>query len=95
MKILIKQACITDRQSSHNGAIRDILIEGGQITHIEPMLTAQADTVIDRPGLHVSPGWVDIFSNFCDPGYEHRETLETGAAAAGVSAFGTTTSLGT
>ncbi|HMH21036.1 MAG TPA: dihydroorotase [Puia sp.] len=87
MKILIKQACITDRQSSHNGAIRDILIEGGQITAIEPIITAQADTIIDKPGLHVSPGWVDVFSNFCDPGYEHRETLETGAAAAAAGGF--------
>src|SRR5882724_961607 len=87
MKILIKQAFITDRQSPHNGAIRDILIEGGQITAIEPVLAADADMIIDRPGLHVSPGWVDIFSNFCDPGYEHRETLETGAAAAAAGGF--------
>ncbi len=37
--------------------------------------------------MHVSPGWVDIFSHFCDPGYEHKETLETGAAAAAAGGY--------
>ena len=23
-----------------------------------------------------SPAWVEFLSNFCDPGYEHKETLE-------------------
>jgi dihydroorotase len=87
MKILIQQACITDRQSPHNGTIRDILIEGGHITAIEPTLPADADTIISRPGLYVSPGWVDVFANFCDPGHEHRETLETGAAAAAAGGY--------
>jgi dihydroorotase len=35
----------------------------------------------------VSPGWVDIFSHFCDPGYEFKETLETGAAAAAAGGY--------
>ncbi len=38
-------------------------------------------------GLQVSPGWVDIFSNFADPGYEFKETLETGSAAAAAGGF--------
>lgn len=87
MKILIQQACITDQQSPHNGAIRDILIEDGLITAIQPSLAESADTIINRPGLYVSPGWVDVFSHFCDPGYEHRETLETGAFAAAAGGY--------
>ena len=38
--------------------------------------------VIEHNGLIVSPGWVDIFSHFNDPGFEYKETLETGANAA-------------
>ncbi|HXB10185.1 MAG TPA: dihydroorotase, partial [Puia sp.] len=87
MKILIQQACITDRFSPHNGTIRDILVENGRITAIGTELTAAADKVIRHPGLHVSPGWVDIFSHFCDPGHEHKETLETGAAAAAAGGY--------
>jgi len=87
MKILIQQAGITDRQSPHNGSTRDILIEDGVIKAIRPGITESADRVIKSPGLQVSPGWVDVFSNFCDPGYEHRETLETGALAAAAGGY--------
>ena len=85
MKLLIKQACITDPLSSHHGTIQDILIENGTIREIAPFISEKADQVIDHQGLQVSPGWVDIFSNFADPGYEFKETLETGAAAAAAS----------
>ena len=38
--------------------------------------------IIEIKGLHVSPGWVDIFAQFHDPGQEHKETIETGIEAA-------------
>ena len=87
MKLLIKQACITDPLSSHHGTIQDILIEDGTIREIAPSISEKADQVIDHPGLQISPGWVDIFSNFADPGYEFKETLETGSAAAAAGGF--------
>jgi len=82
MKILIKQACIVDPTSSFNGQITDIFIEDGVIKHIGEKLPGAADKEINIEGLHVSPGWMDVFSNFADPGYEFKETLETGAQAA-------------
>src|ERR1700722_15473997 len=87
MKILIRQARIIDRSSPHNDAVRDILVDNGRITAIAATLDQSADTVLEHPGLYVSPGWVDIFSHFCDPGYEHKETLETGAAAAAAGGY--------
>lgn len=87
MKILIRQARIIDRSSPHNGTIRDILVDNGRITAIAATLDQPADTVFEHRGLHVSPGWVDIFSHFCDPGYEHKETLETGANAAAAGGY--------
>jgi len=87
MKILFQQATIIDRLSPHNGQIRDILIEHGRIKSIAPALPSDADRVIRHAGLHVSPGWVDIFAHFCDPGYEYKETLETGAHAAAAGGF--------
>jgi dihydroorotase len=87
MKILIQQVLITDQQSPHNGAVRDILIENGMIKAIETTVAEKADQVIKSPGCHVSPGWVDVFSHFCDPGYEYKEDLETGAAAAAAGGF--------
>jgi dihydroorotase len=82
MKILIQQARIIDPQSAHHGKVRDILIENGKIGDIGEKLTVSTDRKIDQPNLHISPGWVDIFANFGDPGYEFKETVETGSAAA-------------
>jgi dihydroorotase len=87
MKLLIKQAYIIDPLSSHNGTIQDILIEKGTIREIAPLITEKTDQIIEQKGLQISPGWVDIFSNFADPGYEFKETLETGSAAAAAGGF--------
>ena len=82
MNLLIKQARIVDPTSPFNGQITDIFIENGIIRQIAKKLSVQAGKEIDIEGLHVSPGWMDVFANFADPGYEFKETLETGAQAA-------------
>lgn len=87
MKILIKQAIIVDPHSSFNGQSTPILIENGIITRIGGSATGPADREISLPGLHVSPGWVDIFAQFADPGFEYKETLASGAAAAAAGGF--------
>ncbi|PZR25222.1 MAG: dihydroorotase [Citrobacter freundii] len=87
MKIIIKQARIVDPASDFDGQTADIFIVDGTIRAIGQNLDEKADQVIDQPGLHVSPGWMDTFANFGDPGYEFKETLETGAAAAAAGGF--------
>jgi dihydroorotase len=87
MKILIKQAIVIDPHSPFNGQITDIFIDNGIISQIGPNLSIKADKEISIPGLHVSPGWMDSFANFADPGYEFKETLETGAKSAAAGGF--------
>ena len=87
MKLLIKQARVVDPSSPFNGQITDIFIENGIITQIGNSITAKADQEVSIKGLHVSPGWVDVFANFADPGYEFKETLKTGAAAAAAGGY--------
>jgi len=87
MKILIKQARIIDPSSPHNGQITDIFIENGLISRIGGSITPEADQVISLEGLCVSPGWVDVFASFADPGFEYKETLETGARAAAAGGY--------
>jgi dihydroorotase len=87
MKILIKQARIVDSSSPFNGQTADIFIENGIITSISKKSSAKADKEIIIEGLYVSPGWVDVFAHFNDPGNEHKETLETGALAAAAGGF--------
>src|ERR1044071_9437843 len=87
MKILIKQARIIDPSSPLNGQIHDIFIDNGSISQISKKITSKADQEININGLHVSPGWMDVFANFGDPGYEFKETLETGASAAAAGGY--------
>ncbi len=87
MKVLIKEAKIVCPSSPHNGQTRDILIENGSISTIGESIHVAADKIIASDNLHVSIGWMDIFAHFCDPGFEYRETLESGATAAAAGGF--------
>jgi len=87
MKVLLRKAQIIDPQSPHNGQVKDILIQKGIITEIADAIPAEADTIIEDSALQVSPGWVDPFANFCDPGFEFKETLDSGAMAAAAGGF--------
>lgn len=87
MNILLKQVKITDTHSSFNGKIVDLLIENNTISKIGDDLADQSAIIIEGENTCVSPGWVDPFSHFCDPGYEFKETIQTGAAAAAAGGF--------
>ncbi|MFL5773789.1 MAG: dihydroorotase [Flavisolibacter sp.] len=86
MDILIRQAHIVDPSSPFHHQQTDIFIQNGIITETGN-ITRKADRIIERNGLFVSPGWTDIFANFCDPGFEFNETLQTGAAAAATGGY--------
>ncbi len=87
MKTVIKKAKIIDSKSPLNGKIMDILVVDGFIGKIDETITEKADEIIEEENLHVSIGWLDMFASFCDPGYEHKETLETGIQAAKSGGF--------
>jgi dihydroorotase len=87
MKIILKQAQIHDKLSSYNGKKMDILIEDDRIIAIEQSIKEEDALIIADKDLHVSTGWVDLKANFCDPGFEHKETVETGLDAAAYGGF--------
>ena len=89
MKVLLQQAVIIDPASPFHHSTQDILIDNGIILDIAGHIELPADTIIHEQGLHASPGWVSVFSDFGEPGYEFRETLESGAAAAAAGGFAT------
>jgi dihydroorotase len=89
MTILLRQVKIADQQSPFNGQVKDILLQDAVLVSIQDHFKGSADQIIDIPGTLVSTGWVDPFTHFCDPGYEHRETLQTGAAAAQAGGYTT------
>ena len=83
MKLLIRNATITDPNSPHNGEKTDILIDSGTISGIGGDLTdKEVDESWDLKGALLSPGWLDVGVQAGDPGLEHREDLEHASEAA-------------
>jgi dihydroorotase len=83
MKILIKQATVVNAGSKFNKKIVDVLIDSGVIAKVsDSPLNDTADKIIEADGLHLSLGWADITANFADPGFEYKEDMASGAAAA-------------
>jgi dihydroorotase len=89
MQVLIRKAAILDPLSPFNGQTKDIVVDAGVITAIGDAIELPEATVVTAENMLVSPGWVDIFAHFCDPGFEYRETLQSGAAAAAAGGFTT------
>ena len=87
MNLLIKNARVIDPTSSFNSQFTDIFIENGTIKKIGKNLTDKNDRELSVEGLCVSPGWVDMFANFADPGYEYKESIESGCLAAAGGGF--------
>ena len=87
MKLLVKKVLIADKNSPFSGLIKDVLVVDGIIASINDEISSEADEIVEADGLTISQGWVDIFADFADPGYEYRESLESGAAAALAGGF--------
>src|ERR1700740_3045679 len=88
MQIVVRQALISDRSSPFQGKKKDILIDDGVIAAVEDHIdTKKGATIVREEDLVVSPGWVDSFAHFNEPGFEHKETLESGSAAAAAGGF--------
>ncbi|MBL4592205.1 MAG: dihydroorotase [Flavobacteriales bacterium] len=88
MNALIKSAKIIDTNSKFNGKTVDILIEKGIISKIgKDLKNPKKIQEINFKGLHVSTGWFDMRANFCDPGHEYKEDLNSGLKAAAKGGF--------
>ena len=82
MAYLLKSAHVVDPQVGLDD-VRDVLIDGDKIACVGVGLEPPADAeVIDAAGKYLVPGLVDMHVHFRDPGFEYKETIETGARAA-------------
>ena len=73
---------------TENGFVKaDIEIENGKVKQIAESIKGNAD--IDAQGLIVSPGFIDLHVHFREPGFEYKETIETGSTAAAKGGFTT------
>jgi dihydroorotase len=86
--ILIKGGKIVD--PGRFVGMGDVLIDQGKIAAVGPNLSVPAGaTVIDANGQLVLPGFVDVHVHFREPGFEYKETIQSGSAAAVAGGFTT------
>ncbi len=81
MKLLIKQGRLVDPVGGIGG-VMDILVENGKVVAIGSEVHDGEAQVIDANGFVVSAGLVDMHVHLREPGFEYKETIETGCAAA-------------
>jgi dihydroorotase len=68
--------------------VADVLIDAGRIVAVGPQLKSPAGaTKIDAKGRLVLPGFVDLHVHFREPGFEYKESIQSGAAAAVAGGF--------
>lgn len=87
MHILIKKATVLSPESKYHLKKKDILIKNGIIEKIADSINEKAKVIIAQKNMYVSAGWVDLFADFCDPGFEQKETLSTGAMVAAAGGY--------
>ena len=81
MRLLIQGGRVVDPARNIDSQL-DILIENGTIAHQGRGLGAEGAQVLDAAGLVVAPGLVDMHVHLREPGFEAKETVATGCAAA-------------
>ena len=88
MKLLIKNGRVID-PSSHTDETLDILIDNKKIVDIKPKITSKDARIIDASRLVVTPGFIDMHTHLREPGFEDKETIQTGSLAAAAGGFTT------
>jgi len=81
MKVLIKNGRVINPGTQMDD-IRDVFIVDEKIEAIDKNMEVQADQVIDATGKIVVPGFVDLHVHLREPGFETKETIESGTYAA-------------
>lgn len=88
MTILIKGGRVIN-PATQMDEVSDVLIEDGVVKEIASAIDEQADKVIEAEGCYVMPGFIDMHVHFRDPGFEYKEDIFTGMAAAAHGGFTT------
>jgi len=88
MKTLLKNGTLIDYKTNIFDK-KDILINNDKIEKIANEITTEADKIIDCTSLYIMPGMIDIHCHLREPGFEHKETIETGSRSAVSGGFTT------
>ena len=88
MEILLKGGTVIDYKTN-TFEEKDILIENEKIKKISKNIPEDVDKVINCSKLYIIPGMIDIHCHLREPGFEYKETIETGSKSAVAGGFTT------
>lgn len=88
MKLLLKNGRLIDYKTGTD-TVTDILIEDKKIKRIAKDINYEVDETIDCTNLNIIPGMIDMHCHLREPGFEYKETIETGAKSAVCGGFTT------
>ena len=86
MDIVLNSVEIFDKRSPFHGKQKNVHIRNGTIEAISSR-KINARKTVNGKGLKLSVGWFDVGAHFADPGFEHKENLESGRNIAEKSGF--------
>ena len=84
--VLIRNGHIID-PANNVDEVGDVLIIDGKIAKVGGTLAEDVNNVIDATDMTVTPGLIDMHVHLREPGFEHKETIATGTAAAAAGGF--------
>ena len=67
--------------------VGDLVLEGDRIRALGPGIAAASPGSLDCTGLVVAPGFIDLHVHLREPGFEYKETIESGTRAAAAGGF--------
>lgn len=88
MTILIKNGRVINPATGMD-EVADVLVENGVVSKIQKNIDTKAERKVDAKGCYVMPGFIDMHVHLRDPGFEQKETIETGCRAAAHGGFTT------
>jgi len=77
--LLFKGATVVNQDGASEA---DIGVRDGRIAAIGSIKKKQSGETVDVSGLHILPGVIDTQVHFREPGFEHKEDLESGSRSA-------------
>jgi dihydroorotase len=86
MQLLLKGGRLIDPPTGRD-ATADLLIVDGRIERLGTNLSTSAAQVIDVRGKIIAPGFIDMHVHFREPGFEYKESIASGCAAAAAGGF--------
>jgi dihydroorotase len=85
-RLLIKQGRVVDPSQRLDEGL-SILIVDGKVAQLAERIEDKGAEILDATGLVVAPGFIDVHVHLREPGFEYKETIASGSAAAVAGGF--------